>query len=385
MPNLSEVMALDPSVGGWKGAAQFQATEAEIDRAVRLIGNLDNLPRHRHRYMLEEAIGSTEFPYLLGIVLDRDLMARYRTTPLDFWPYTRRLRATNFNEASILRLDGLNDPLPLVGQNGEYLVGKVGDSRVTFKVYKRGREFDIKWEALINDALGAFSDIGDRMAESAINTDSYQATSLIAAATGPNSGLFGAPITAPDGAAVTNLGALALSIPNVQTTLGLMAHQTSPVTGLPLGIRGLHLVVPPALEDAAWQIVTSTAMQYVAAPIEDAASIVTPYPTLNPIPRRGIQVHVNEWLPQIDVSGDHDTTWYLFSDPARYAAIGYGYLVGHETPEVCMKASNKVTLQGGPISPFAGDFDTDDIFYRVRVVVGGCQMIEPRAAYAQVG
>ena len=383
MPTLAEVMSLETLPAGWKAAHQVQVSEAQIERAVRLLYNLDGHPRHLHRYMMEEAVVSTDFPNLLGLVLDRDLMARYKTEPLDFWGYTRRLRASNFNAQDILRLDGLNNPLPLVGENGEYLVGYVGDTKVTYRVYKRGRQFDIKWEAIVNDALGAFSDIAERMAESAINTDSFQVTSLIAAATGPNPALFGAPIVAPDGANVTNVGVLPLTGANLQTTLGLMARQTSPITGLPLGIRGLHLVVAPELEDTAWSIVTSSFVQYVDVQ-GGAGAVIQPFPTENPMKRRGIQVHVNEWLPQVDLA-NADTTWYLFADPARYAAIGYGYLTGHEAPEVCMKNSNKVTLQGQAISPFAGDFESDNIFYRVRHVCGGCGMIEPRACYAQVG
>jgi hypothetical protein len=49
-----------------------------------------------------------------------------------------------------------------------------------------------------------------------------------------------------------------------------------------------------------------------------------------------------------------------------------------------MKASDKVSVAGGLISPFAGDFATDDIFYRVRIVCGGTQL-DPRFTYSQDG
>ena len=49
-----------------------------------------------------------------------------------------------------------------------------------------------------------------------------------------------------------------------------------------------------------------------------------------------------------------------------------------------MKASDKVTVTGDPMSPFSGDFATDNIFYRVRDVHGGTQL-DPRYAFAQVG
>jgi len=74
----------------------------------------------------------------------------------------------------------------------------------------------------------------------------------------------------------------------------------------------------------------------------------------------------------------------MFADQNEGASIGYGYLAGHEAPEICMKASNKVSLSGAPMGPMSGDFDTDNVMYRVRVVTGGAQF-DPRYAYAQTG
>ena len=45
-----------------------------------------------------------------------------------------------------------------------------------------------------------------------------------------------------------------------------------------------------------------------------------------------------------------------------------------------MKASDKVSIGGGPVSPFAGDFATDNVFYRVRSVFGGTAL-DWRASY----
>lgn len=60
------------------------------------------------------------------------------------------------------------------------------------------------------------------------------------------------------------------------------------------------------------------------------------------------------------------------------------YLRGHEMPEICMKSSDKVTVGGAALSPFSGDFATDNIMYRVRIVHGGTQL-DPRYAYSQDG
>jgi len=39
-----------------------------------------------------------------------------------------------------------------------------------------------------------------------------------------------------------------------------------------------------------------------------------------------------------------------------------------------MKASDKVTVGGGAIGPMSGDFATDNVLYRVRLVFGGARM-----------
>ena len=377
MPTMQQVMAsVEASAElGFKPAGSYRFGEADLIEATRLLLNADRMPRHKHRYHMEEAITTSDFPYLFGVMIDRELLARYRTAGTDFWPYCRRLRASNFNAHTLDRLDGLSEPLDRVGQKGEYLVGVLGDKHYTFQVFKRGRQLDISWESIINDGMGAFTDIPQRMSDSAINTDAYQVTSLYASATGPNALMFGAAI---DG--IDNVGALALTIPNLQTVMSDMAQQPDPQTGLPMGVRGAHLVVPPALEWDARTLLTSSHVQYT----EVGAGAGIPVGTSSVIPQMGLQLHVNPWLPVVDVSGDVDTTWYLFADGSQGNAMGYGYLNGHESPEICMKATNKVLPSGAPISQFSGDFETDNIFYRVRVVVGGTQL-DPRFAFANVG
>jgi len=135
------------------------------------------------------------------------------------------------------------------------------------------------------------------------------------------------------------------------------------------------------LEYTARQILTSGVKMWVDQ--AGGAGAAIPYPMTNVIPQLGIQLHVDPYLPVVDATATDDTTWYLFGDPAQGAAMEFGYLRGHETPEICMKASDKVSIGGGAISPMEGDFATDNIFYRVRMVKGTCQL-DGRFAYAQV-
>ena len=354
-------------------------TESQIAEAVDLIRNADRLPAHRHEYLLREAITTSDFPYLFGTVIEHEMLARYRFAAAPWRPYTKYSTLLNFNIHQRHMLDGLTGRLPVVGEKGEYLVDpKPIHSRRYIQLVKKGKQFDISWESLINDGLGAFSDVAQRYADAAANTEYFDVTSLYSSATGPNALLYGTPIVAPDGTNVTNQGALPLTIANLETTIQLMASQTDAL-GNPLGIRALHLVVPPGLEFTARQILTSS----VKAWVNDAVAAAVPMPTNNVVAQIGLQLHINPWLPIVDATGNDQGTWYLFADTSHGYAIEFAYLRGHESPEICMKSSDKVSPTGAPLSPFSGDFATDNVFYRVRTVSGGTQL-DPRMTYAQV-
>jgi hypothetical protein len=252
----------------------------------------------------------------------------------------------------------------------------MAEGRYHRQLFKRGRQFDISWEAIINDALGAFSDLAVRFSNAALYTEAWLATSLYCGAAAPNATLFGAPVVdAADGANVTNLGILPLTINNLETTLGLMVSQVD-VQGRPLGIRGAHLVVPPMLEMTARAILTSAFQQSTAA--------VTPLPTVNVLSQMGIQLHVDPLIPVVMPVAAANRTWFLFADGMQGKWGQLEFLKGHESPEICMKMSNKSSIGGGVISAFEGDFETDDIMWRVRHCLGA-STFDPRMAYAQVG
>lgn len=377
---LKDITTVMPKIRDWEGYRGVKRfTEAQVANAMELLHNARRYPKHVHDFMLAEAITSTDFPNLFGTIVDREMMARYKIETPDWESYTKVGTVSNFNEHTRHRVTGMNQILPRVGEKGEYLVAKTTDTKYTRQVFKRGKQFDISWEALIDDGMGAFDDVPQQFAEAVINTEAWQVASLIADAAGPNALLFGIALPDVDGVAVTNLGALPLSLANLQTTMGLMMGQTDR-NGHPIRVRGIHLVTDSMLEMTARSIITSTEKMWTQV----AAGGAAPYPTTSIMPQMGIKWHPNDWLPYVDVSGNSPTTWYLFADLGQGAAIGFDRLKGHEVPEIVMKASNKVSVTGGIINPFDGDFESDNVFYRVRAVGGGCYL-DPRFAYAQVG
>ena len=368
------------SMKTWEGFSpvRHRVDEMAMAEALNLIQNKAGYTPRRHAAILEEAITTTDFPYLFGHVIDRQLLANYKGFDADWKNYMKVTSVPDFNTVRREKLHGTDSRLPVVPEKGEYQPSTPTNCRYTYNVKKYGRQFDISWESMINDSLGAFGDVPQRMALAAARSEYYFATSLFAAAGGDgNASLFGATIT-DCGQAITNLGVLPLTIGNLETTMELMAAQQNP-GGEPLGIRPKHLVVGPALEFTARAILTSALVQWT----EVGAGAGIPVPTSNVIPQMGLQLHVNPYIPVIDTTHG-GTSWYLFADPSDVAAMEFGYLRGHESPEIVMKSSDKVSPAGGAMSPFSGDFATDNVMYRVRAVFGGTPM-DPRAAYLQSG
>ena len=383
---MGEFLELTEAWKGYQSARDMSVSESALAATIDLIANKRGVPRHRHEYEMKEAITTSDFPQLFGQVLDRQLLGRYQAVVPEWRSYIPTGTLPDFRVAQLHKVQGNDTRLDLVRQKAEYPIAPMAEAFYTRQVFKYGRLFDIGWETLVNDALGAMSDIEQRFLEAAILSEAWEATGLYASAAGPNVLLFGAPIADVDLQNVTNVGALPLSIQNLETTLGLMAAQTD-VNGRPLGIRGVHLVVAPAREMRARQILTSAFVQQVDTVGGANANppVYVPLPTTNVLPQMGLQLHVDPNLPIMDVSGNGNGTWYVFAQAQSSAAKAaqMDFLAGHTSPEICMKASDKVSTGGGAVSAFDGDFETDNVFYRVRHCFGGARL-DPRYAYAQV-
>jgi len=310
---------------------------------------------HVREFLIREALTTSDFPYLFGDVLDRQVLASYKAVDPVWKAFVKMSTVRDFKDAYRFAITGGDQYLAEVGEKGEYLASERTESKYTLAVKKYGRQFDISWEALINDDLGALRDTPERFARAAVRTEHRIVTALYAR----SATLY----TAAQG----NMVASALAIASLETGLEAMAAFVD-ANGEPIQNRAATLVVPPALELTARQILTSTNKMWIYRGDEEGGP--TAMPMTNVVSQVGLSLVVDPYLPVIDTT-DGATGWYLFADPKDIAALEAAHLRGHERPEICMKASDKVTLGGGLISPLSGDFGTDNVFYRVRVVFGG--------------
>lgn len=370
----------------WKGYVALSDVdrgggyEQKLTAVIDLLSNANHLPLHRQQYLLREALTTSDFPLLFGDVLDRQVLASYKAVDPVWKQYVKMSTVRDFKVSDRYAITGGDQFLAEVAEKGEYLASERTEDRYHLSVLKYGRQFDISWEALINDDLGALKDTPERFARAAVRTEHRIAVGQYAQDSG------GAATHAASGqlystaAGEVNEDALPLTIANLENAVEAMAAFLD-VNGEPIMNRARYLVVPPALELTARQILTSAEKQWLVT----AAAARAAWPTTNVIAQYGLQLIVDPYLPIMDVvNGGGGTTanagYYLFADPADIAAVEVAHLQGHERPEICMKSSNKVAVGGGPIGPMDGDFDTDNVLYRVRLCFGGTTL-DWRATY----
>ncbi|MCJ7669577.1 MAG: Mu-like prophage major head subunit gpT family protein [Dehalococcoidia bacterium] len=373
----------------WKGYVALsevkkpEGYEQKLKETVDLLSNANHLPAHRHEYLLREALTTSDFPYLFGDVLDRQVLAAYKAVDPVWKSFVRMGTVPRiYPQVGGYRfgITGGDQYLAEVAEKGEYLASDRDERRFAMYVKKYGRQFDISWEALINDDLEALQDTPERFARAAVRTEHRIVTSTYVADAIADTTHAAGNLYDNDVAGEINLGALPLTIANLENTCEAMAAFTD-VNGEPIINRAKYLVVGPGLEFTARQILTSTNKMWNAVTDADGTGTMAPYPMTNVISQYGLQLVIDPYIPIYAPS--QVLSWFLFADPRDIAAMECDYLKGHERPEICMKASDKVNIGGGEISPMTGDFATDNVFYRVRDVFG-CNKLEWRATYAQL-
>lgn len=376
----------------------------KLSRFIELVANKPQYSSHKREYLMKEAETTSDFPYLFGTVLERTLYAKYKAANPDWRTYVKVGTQNDFRPQWLLGVNGLQGGLQQVQMRGEYKQdANLQDGKLQISLNKYGREFPLAWETLINDDLGAFSDIADRFATAANRTEYRFATGLFATASGPSSALFGHALAHPfyPTKTVSNLfdstnkvQVIGADGTEVATTPSFNADTLAAAAsvmrrfvdfdGEPVEFDGFELVVPPALEIRMLQALNpANIIQSGGDSTSGAKGQIRS--SSNTAAQLNITGHVNPYLPILDTSGNADKTWYLF---ARLSNGGYAarvnFLRGHESPELCMKNPNKVAMGGASMSPLEGDYESDSVRWRIRHILGGTT-VDPNYGAAFVG
>lgn len=358
---------------------EYRSQLIRLSRIYR--GMLDGSDRAKLAF--KESMSRSDFSYLFGDIIDRQLLAAYQTrTPQ--WPaYARRGRVRDFRTVKRYTLDGGEAVLNKVKELAPYKVRAVTDGSYSYSVEKYGDQIAVSWEATVNDDLDALADLPTLLGNAARRTEERFAVTLYSDSSGPISTFFSTANrniinTTVVGSTVTPNPPL--SIQALQLAMQVLMQQKN-ADGTPIVIEGMTLVVPPALMVVAENILNATQIMAASGGGDGTGNdqLMT-----NNWMRNRLQLVVDPWLPIINTTSGN-TAWYLFANPAvGRPAMEIGFLTGHESPELWVKSPNATRVGGGPVAAEEGDFDHDAVQYRVRMVVGGTLM-DPKSAVSSNG
>lgn len=255
---------------------------------------------------------SSDFPSILGNVAHKAMMRGYEEAGETFQRWTYAGVLTDFKVTDRVDLNAFPSLLE-VPEGAEYKMATIGERKEQIQLATYGRKFAITRQAIINDDLGAFTRIPQRMGRAAIRTVGNLAVAV----------LTDNP-TMADGVALfhSSHGNLAGSgaAPSVTTfdagRTAMATQKDRDDNATALNIRPAFWLGPVALE--------STANVLVASEFDPAKTQRTP----NAV--RGMVEVVSD--ARFDAAST--TAWYLAANPMATDTVEVAYLDGVQSPSL---------------------------------------------------
>lgn len=263
---------------------------------------------------LRAAFSNASLPNLLSNVANKALLEGYNYAE-DSWRKIAKITSVpDFKQAKRYRLDA-NAAFTKVAPGGELKHGSLGEGGYTNQAATYGVMFSIDRQMLINDDLGALSDLPKQIGAAA-------GEAIAEAVWGAILGNAGSFFSAGNKNLVTGAD-YALSVAGLDKGYATFLAQTKP-NGMPLGAQPTKLVVPGCLAMTAQQLMVSTLLVNGSAKANPAA---------NPFAGK-FEVVASSYLDNAAMSGYSATAWYLFADPDRVPAVEVAFLNGADRPTI---------------------------------------------------
>jgi hypothetical protein len=289
-----------------------------------------------------ESLDSSSWAQVLGDAVGRRVLAEYSQADLGSW---RRIVSTislglDFRTQRRGRIGGYG-LLPTVNQGAPYQpLPSPGDEEATYALTKRGGTEDLTMEMIANDDVDAIRRIPVKLGRSAAITlyrfiwDTFPNNPTM---TYDSVALFHASHANTDSSATLSQTALSTARKRMrkQAAYGDSVDILSLIPRL--------LIVPPELEEQAWQICTSN----VAIPATGNASDI---PNLH----RGLEPIVIDYYTDTN-------DWFLVADPKLAPTIELGFYANSTDPELFTQAD-----------PNSGSvFNADVMTWKLRHIYSG--------------
>lgn len=287
---------------------------------------------------------TSDFAHIMGDTIGRTLRASYKAAPSGIRALGRQTTVSDFRKKSRIMLDSTGLTLEKVNEHGEFRSGTMAEAAESYRIDTFGRIIGLTRQAIVNDDLGAFTDVTRRLGQAAA---AFEAEFLVKLVEGPG----GAGPVMEDGKALFHAdhgnlagSAAKLSIESLAAARLAMRRQKG-VGGGPISVTPKFLVVPPELETDAEKLLTE---------IRAATSA-----DVNPFSNLTLVVEPRLTSP---------TRWYIAADTAEIDGLEFAYLAGAP----------------GPQTETRNGFEIDGVQVKVRLDFGG-GFVDWRGWYANPG
>lgn len=258
---------------------------------------------------------TSSLPNILGAVANKQLLAGYQEDDMTWEEIAEVRSVSNFYTQNHYRMLD-NFEYEEVGSGGEIKHGTTGEETYTSQAKTYGKMYAITRTQIINDDLGAFSDIRTRLGRGA----AQKFNNMFWAAFMDNSSFFTTALTNYIEGATTNLGTDGVG-------LGLMIkafrNMTTPSADgskhIGMGLNPTKILVPPALEGNAMLAFRANNLDNVAASSGN--------------------IYANRFRPVVQwrlgnsgYTGYGDKIWYMFGDRVKPMLVTF--LNGQRSPTV---------------------------------------------------
>jgi len=295
--------------------------------------------------MITRALHTTsDFPIILGDTVGRTLRDAYQTAPSGIRRLGRQTTAKDFRSINKLML-GEAPMLEKLNEHGEIKAGTMTEAKEAYKVETWARKIGITRQVLVNDDLGAFSDLARRMGQAAAETEARVLVDLLESNSGNGPKMDDTKVLfhADHG---NKAGTSAVISDTTLSAARLALRTQKGLSGEPIRVTPKYMLVPPALETEAekWLATVAAAKAADVNPFSGSLSLV------------------------IEPRLASATRWYITADPSEIDGLEFAYLAGGEGPQVESKSG----------------WDVDGVEIRV-ILDYGAGFVDHRGWYANAG
>ncbi|MGF6859654.1 HK97 family phage prohead protease [Rhodobacteraceae bacterium MBR-64] len=286
--------------------------------------------------LITRALHSTsDFSLILGDAVGRELRRAYAAAPSGVRQLARQTTIKDFRPKRSISL-GESSDLEIVNELGEFKSGTMDESAETFKLATYGKIFGISRQALVNDDLGAFTQIPAKLGAAARAFESLQLVAKIEANPQLSDG-----IAVFDASGHGNAASAAASLDADLAAARLAMRSQTGLSGGLIDVTPRFVLVPPDLE----------------TDMEKALSAIQATKTNDVNPFAALSLVVEPRLASA-------TKWYVVADPAMVDGLEFAYLEGAPGPQIESKVG----------------FEVDGVQTKVRLDFG-CGWIDHRGWY----